>query len=94
MSNDQSRRGWLPAALAVLALALVLPLATFLTAVWLLGWQLQSVLSGSMTPTYPIGSLLVTAAIGPAEVEPGMAIVFEDPQVNGRVVTHRVVKRV
>jgi signal peptidase len=86
-------RGWLSAALAVISFALVLPLATFLTAVWLLGWQLQSVQSGSMEPTYPVGSLLVTAAINPSDAQPGMAIVFEDPAVAGRLVAHRVVKR-
>jgi signal peptidase len=71
--------------------ALLLPLAVFLVASWLLGWQLQSVLSGSMAPTYPVGSLLVIGQIDAADVEPGMAIVFEDPAEPGRLVTHRVV---
>jgi signal peptidase len=74
----------------VLAVAVLLPLATFLVSAWLLGWQLQAVQSGSMAPTYPVGSLLVTAAVDPADVEPGMAIVFEDPRTTGRLVTHRV----
>jgi len=90
-SRVSGPRGWLSAALGVLAVVLLLPLATFLTATWLLGWQLQAVQSGSMAPTYPIGSLLVTAAVDPAHVAPGMAIVFEDPAIPGRLVTHRVV---
>ena len=84
-------RGWLSAALGVLGVALLLPLATFLVSVWLLGWQLQAVQTGSMSPTYPVGSLLVTGAVNPADVEPGTALVFEDPATPGRIVTHRVV---
>ena len=83
-------RGWLSAALAAVVVALLLPLATFLVATWLLGWQLQAVLSGSMSPTYPVGSLLVVGQIDASDVRAGMPIVFEDPLEPGRVVTHRV----
>jgi signal peptidase len=70
----------------------VLPFTTFAVASWLLGWQLQPVLSGSMEPTYPVGSLLVVGQVDPADVEPGMAIAFDDPGRPGRLVTHRVVR--
>jgi len=86
----QRWRGWSTAALAAVFATLV-PLATFLVSVWLLGWQLQHVESGSMSPTYPVGSLLVTAQVDPVDVEVGMPIVFEDPREPGRLVTHRVV---
>lgn len=86
-------RGWSTAALAVVLVTLV-PLAAFLVSVWLLGWQLQSVQSGSMAPVYPVGSLLVTGQIDAGAVEPGMAIVFQDPRDPGRLVTHRVVRAV
>jgi signal peptidase len=89
-----SRRGWLSAALAILTLTVLLPLTTFVVAVWLLGWQLQSVQSGSMQPTYPVGSLLVVEALDASRVEPGMPIVFEDPELPGRLVAHRVVSEV
>jgi signal peptidase I len=84
-------RGWLTATLAAVVVSVLLPLATFLVATWLLGWQLQNVLSGSMGSTYPVGSLLVTAQIDASEVRAGMPIVFEDPLEPGRLVTHRVV---
>jgi signal peptidase I len=84
------RGRWQAAALA-LSVAVLLPLATFLVAVWLLGWQLQHVESGSMSPTFPVGSLLVTAQVDPTDVTVGMPIVFEDPREPGRLVTHRVV---
>jgi signal peptidase len=82
---------WTLPVLGGIGVAVLLPLATFLVSAWLLGWQLQAVLSGSMAPTYPVGSLLVVGQIDASEVRPGMAIVFEDPAVPGRVVTHRVV---
>jgi len=85
------RPGWATPVLAVLAVAVLLPLATFLVAVWLFGGQLQAVLSGSMSPTFPHGSLIVMAPIDPADVAPGMAITFADPASPGRLVTHRVV---
>jgi signal peptidase len=80
-------------ALAVLGLATLLPLASLLVSVWLKGWQLQAVQSDSMAPTYPVGSLLVVEPIDASQVHPGMALVFEDPYIRGRIVTHRVVSR-
>jgi len=88
-----SWRGRLSAVLAILSVALLLPLATFLVGVWLMGWQLQGVQSGSMAPTYPVGSLLVIGPLNANQVEVGMPIVFDDPEVPGRLVTHRVVDR-
>jgi signal peptidase len=83
-------RGWYVAALAA-AVAVLLPLTTFLVAAWLMGWQLQAVLSGSMSPTYPVGSLLVVGAVDATDVTTGMPIVFEDPRRRGHFVVHRVV---
>jgi signal peptidase I len=85
------RDGLLTLPLAVLVVAVVLPFATFAVASWLMGWQLQPVLSASMTPTFPVGSLLVVGPIDPSEVRPGMAITFDDPGQPGRMVTHRVI---
>ena len=84
-------RGWLGATLGVLVLVVLVPLTTFLVASWLLGWQLASVQTGSMSPTFAVGSLVVVGPVDPADVEVGMAIAFEDPGAPGRLVTHRVV---
>ncbi len=78
--------------LAVLVVAVLLPFTAFVVASWLLGWQLQPVLSASMSPTYPVGSLLVVGQIDAGDVQPGMAIAFDDPGQPGRLVTHRVVR--
>jgi len=77
--------------LAVLVIAVVLPFTTFVVAAWLAGWRLQPVLTASMSPTYPQGSLLVVGAIDPSDVRAGMAITFDDPAQPGRLVTHRVI---
>jgi signal peptidase I len=78
---------------AVFTVAVLLPLATFAVASFLLGWKLQPVRSGSMEPTYPVGSLLVVEPVDASAVRPGMAVTFADPADGGRLVTHRVVQR-
>jgi len=40
-----------------------------------------------------VGSLLVIGPIDASQVEAGMPIVFQDPEIAGRLVTHRVVDR-
>jgi signal peptidase len=84
-------RGWLGATLGVLVVALLLPLTIFLVACWLLGWQLATVQTGSMTPTFAVGSLVVVGPVDPADVEVGMAIAFQDPDDATRLIVHRVV---
>lgn len=48
--------------------------------------------TGSMEPTYPVGSMTVVEPIDASEVLPGMALSFIDPSGPGQVVTHRVVR--
>jgi signal peptidase I len=74
----------------VLVVAAVL-LAVLLAGVRLFGLQPYTVLSGSMEPVYPTGSLLYVKAVKPEGVEVGQAITFvlnEDLVV----ATHRVVE--
>jgi signal peptidase len=80
--------------LAVVVVAVVLPFTAFAVGTWLAGYRLQPVLSGSMSPTYPVGSLLVVSPIDASAVEPGMAVTFDDPADPARIVTHRVISRV
>ncbi|MGH8970280.1 MAG: signal peptidase I [Actinomycetes bacterium] len=78
--------------LAALAVAVLLPVATFMTASWLVGWRLQVVLSGSMEPGLPVGSMVVVQPIDVSMVRAGMTVAFVDPADPGRLVTHRVVE--
>lgn len=80
-----------PAALGAAGVAVLLPLSMFLVSAWLLGWQLLTVESASMAPVYPVGALLVSDQVNPADVRVGTPIIFEDPATPGRLVTHRVV---
>lgn len=87
------RRWGLIVPIAALAIAILLPLCVLLGTAFLAGWKFQPIKTGSMAPNYPAGSLAVVDPIDAALVEPGMVIVFEDPLVSGRLVAHRVVKR-
>ena len=72
-----------------LALALVILGALPLTLPRLFGFTPYSVVSASMEPALPTGSLVYVRAADPMEVLPGQIIAFRD---GGQVVTHRVVE--
>ena len=70
--------------------ALVVLLAVFLVGVRLFGLRTYAVMSGSMEPTYPTGSLLYVKKVDPAELKVGDSITFmldEDT-----VATHRIIE--
>ena len=70
--------------------ALVVLMAVALVGVRLVGLQVFTVLSGSMEPTYPTGSLIYVRQVDPFTLESGDVITFmldEDT-----VATHRVVE--
>lgn len=74
----------LVAALALAAMFLVLPRIT--------GGAALSVLTGSMTPTIPAGSLVLVVPQDPQTVRPGDVITFQTAPGVAEYVTHRVVK--
>ena len=70
----------------LLILAAILPVL-LLTAPRLAGCQLFDVVSGSMEPEIPVGSMVFVQAAQPETLAPGDVIAF---QKNGAVITHRV----
>ena len=81
-----------PALCSVLGtLILVGVIAAFfpLTVPRLMGYEIYEVVSGSMEPELPVGSMIYAKAAGPEEIGEGDIIVF---QKNGAVITHRVVR--
>lgn len=69
---------------------IVVVLAVLLVGARLVGFQVFTVLSGSMEPTYHTGSLIYVKEVDYTEIEPGQVITFmldEDT-----VATHRVVE--
>ena len=77
---------WITTALV----AIVVVLALLLVGARLIGLQVFTVLSGSMEPTYHVGSLIYVKDVDPYELESGDVITFmldEDT-----VATHRIVE--
>ena len=76
--------------LTTVLVALVVILALLLVGARIIGLQVFTVLSGSMEPTYHVGSLIYVKEIDPYELESGDVITFmldEDT-----VATHRIVE--
>lgn len=71
-----------------LVVALCLPL----TLPRLLGYEAYAIVSGSMEPQIPVGSLVYAKALAPEEIEVGDIIVFYGGRAGEAVTTHRVVE--
>ena len=73
-------------------LVLIMVMALFvLFAPRLSGWQIDAVLSGSMSPTLEVGDAIVTKPINPDAITVGDIITYRSP-VGGKLVTHRVLE--
>ena len=57
----------------------------------MLGYGLYTVVSGSMEPAIPTGSLVYVKTMDPTEVQEGDVIAFYSVQDGSSVITHRVV---
>jgi signal peptidase len=69
-------------AVASLALAVTLPP--------LFGYQVLTVLTGSMQPTIGVGAVVVDELISPLDASIGDIVTFSDPDRRGRLITHRL----
>jgi signal peptidase len=83
------RARWLWAPVLAVVVAGLLPIAVLVAASAVAGYHLGHVQTGSMEPTYPVGSLLVVEPVDPSAVRPGMAVSFVI-EGSGAMVTHRV----
>jgi signal peptidase I len=92
METTERRRRGLIAPVAALAVALLLPLAILMGTAFLFGWRFQPIETNSMAPGDPAGSLAVVQPIDVTDVQPGMVVVFVDPQDSNRLIAHRVIK--
>ncbi len=54
-------------------------------------YRTLTMLTGSMAPQYPTGSVVVVTPEAADSVEPGQVVVFQAPTADRHVVTHRVV---
>lgn len=78
--------------LTTVLLVMMLGVAGMLLGPKLLGYQSYAVRSGSMEPTYKIGSMIFVKPATAAEIEVGDAITFFVKSGGSTVATHRVVE--
>jgi signal peptidase I len=90
MTRQRGRGGWGWAPVAAVTISLLIPATVFVVWSVLTGHRLEAVRSGSMTPTYSVGSMLVVEAVDPSDVRVGMPLSFVTPEA-GVIETHRVV---
>jgi len=76
--------------LGIALMAAVMLLAMFLLFAPRLGWQIDAVESGSMSPALQVGSAVVTREVAPSDVKVDDIITYRSPW-NGQLTTHRVV---
>ncbi len=78
--------------LGTLLLILVILACLPLTLPRLAGYQVYNVISGSMEPSIPIGSLVVVQPKGPSGVIEGDVIAFSSNTEGGAIIIHRVLE--
>jgi len=71
----------------LLAITLILALAVLFAP--RLGWQIDNVRSGSMSPALGVGSAIMTQPVSPSTIEMGDIITYRSP-IDGKLTTHRV----
>lgn len=74
--------------LRFLLLGVIVSLAVLLGGIRLFGLTPYTVLSGSMEPTYHVGSVIYVSSVDPMELKVGDPITY--PLSSGTVVTHRI----
>ena len=77
-------------AVTTVLVAAVVILAILLVGVRVVGLTPYVVLSGSMEPTYPVGSLLYVQKVDPTTLQEGDPVTYY--MSGGQVVTHRVIE--
>ena len=73
--------------ITTVVLSVVVLLAVMLVGVRLVGLTPYTVISGSMEPTYPVGSLLYVQSVDPTTLQAGDPVTYY--MSGGQVVTHR-----
>lgn len=93
--QNKNKKGTLAtvlSAVGTILLIIVIILCVPLTVPRLFGYEVYTVISGSMEPAIPTGSLVYTKNIAPEDVEKDDVIAFYSSTDNGAIITHRVVK--
>ena len=90
--RSKSTKKWIPLLcnlLGCLLLIGVIFISLSLTLPRTLGYEMYHVISGSMEPTIPVGSLVYVEMLTPEEIQAEDIIAFRS---NGTIITHRVLR--
>lgn len=77
--------------IGTLMLIVIIAACVPLTVPKAMGYQLYTVVSGSMEPAIPTGSLVYIRYVEPKEITEGDVIAFYGSDADGSIITHRVV---
>ena len=93
-SREESRGGMrlVLNGIGTLLLVIVILLCIPITVPRVFGFQIYNVISGSMEPAIPTGSLVYVRSVDPGDVEEDDVIAFYSSVDTGAIVTHRVVE--
>ena len=89
--NKKSPVSTLCSALGTILLILLIIICIPLTVPRAMGYQLYTVITGSMEPNVPVGSLVFVKDIDPVEVQEKDVIAFYGGKDSNAIITHRVV---
>ena len=67
---------------------MILIIAILLVTLRIFGFNAYTIMSGSMEPSYPVGSLIYTTNVNPSELHEGDVITFMNDETT--IVTHRI----
>lgn len=79
-------------AIGTILLVLLAAACIPLTLPRLAGYQIYSVISGSMEPAVPVGSLVYIKTMEPADMQEGDVIAYYAARDSASIITHRVVE--
>ena len=83
--------GMICSALGTILLVLIIVACIPLTVPRLLGFQIYSVVTGSMEPEIPIGSMVYVKSIAPKDLKEKDVVAFYGGRDTNAIITHRVV---
>ena len=70
---------------------IMIALCSLLVLPGIFGYQMYNVITGSMEPSIPVGSLIYVNVMGPEEIREKDVIAFYSSVEDGSIITHRVV---
>ena len=95
MKNQKSKKSpvsTICSALGTILLILIIIVCIPLTVPRAMGYQLYTVITGSMEPNVPVGSLVFVKYVEPDEIQEEEIIAFYGGKDSNAIITHRVVE--